>query len=44
MDANDRRSGGCAMGSLGEDVDVSNVTYSNVYTWYALRDAHRKLV
>lgn len=26
-------SGGCAMGSLGEDVDVSNITYRNVYTW-----------
>ncbi|EME43131.1 glycoside hydrolase family 28 protein [Dothistroma septosporum NZE10] len=26
-------SGGCAMGSLGEGVDVSNITYRNVYTW-----------
>ncbi|KAJ5175594.1 Rhamnogalacturonase A [Penicillium canariense] len=26
-------SGGCAMGSLGTDVDISDVTYRNVYTW-----------
>ncbi|KAJ5529817.1 hypothetical protein N7527_003210 [Penicillium freii] len=26
-------SGGCAMGSLGTDVDVSDITYRNVYTW-----------
>jgi rhamnogalacturonan hydrolase len=25
-------SGGCAMGSLGEGVDVSNITYRNIYT------------
>lgn len=25
-------SGGCAMGSLGQDVDVSNITYRNIYT------------
>lgn len=27
------RSGGCAMGSLGSDVDVSKITYKNIYTW-----------
>ncbi|KAJ6019920.1 hypothetical protein N7499_003779 [Penicillium canescens] len=26
-------SGGCAMGSLGTDVDVSDITYRNIYTW-----------
>lgn len=26
-------SGGSAMGSLGTDVAVSKITYSNVYTW-----------
>ncbi|KAF2764106.1 hypothetical protein EJ03DRAFT_392242 [Teratosphaeria nubilosa] len=26
-------SGGCAMGSLGADVDVSAITYRNIYTW-----------
>jgi len=26
-------SGGCAMGSLGEDTDISDITYKNVYTW-----------
>ncbi|CAG7986486.1 unnamed protein product [Penicillium salamii] len=26
-------SGGCAMGSLGSDVDVSDITYRNIYTW-----------
>ncbi|CRL18680.1 Glycoside hydrolase, family 28 [Penicillium camemberti] len=26
-------SGGCAMGSLGTDVDISDITYRNVYTW-----------
>lgn len=26
-------SGGCAMGSLGAGVDVSDITYRNVYTW-----------
>ena len=25
-------SGGCAMGSLGQDVDVSDITYRNIYT------------
>jgi rhamnogalacturonan hydrolase len=25
-------SGGCAMGSLGEDVDVADITYRNIYT------------
>ncbi|KAL1970633.1 hypothetical protein VTN77DRAFT_4277 [Rasamsonia byssochlamydoides] len=27
------RSGGCAIGSLGADVNVSNILYNNVYTW-----------
>jgi rhamnogalacturonan hydrolase len=26
-------SGGCAMGSLGADTNVSDITYKNVYTW-----------
>lgn len=26
-------SGGCAMGSLGADTDISDITYQNVYTW-----------
>ncbi|KAJ5968674.1 hypothetical protein N7501_004922 [Penicillium viridicatum] len=26
-------SGGCAMGSLGTGVDISDITYRNVYTW-----------
>ncbi|KAL1302987.1 hypothetical protein AAFC00_003303 [Neodothiora populina] len=26
-------SGGCALGSLGADTDISDVTYKNVYTW-----------
>ncbi|CAG8084822.1 unnamed protein product [Penicillium olsonii] len=26
-------SGGCAMGSLSTDVDISDITYRNVYTW-----------
>jgi rhamnogalacturonan hydrolase len=26
-------SGGCAIGSLGADTDISKITYSNVYTW-----------
>ncbi|KAI9372121.1 RGase A [Aspergillus egyptiacus] len=26
-------SGGCAMGSLGTDTDISDITYRNVYTW-----------
>lgn len=26
-------SGGCAMGSLAEDTDISDITYSNIYTW-----------
>lgn len=26
-------SGGCAMGSLGADTDISDITYKNVYTW-----------
>lgn len=26
-------SGGCAMGSLGSGVDISDVLYRNVYTW-----------
>ncbi|KAJ5681438.1 uncharacterized protein N7477_001378 [Penicillium maclennaniae] len=26
-------SGGCAMGSLGADTDISDVVYRNVYTW-----------
>ncbi|KAJ5300458.1 kinase-like domain-containing protein [Penicillium atrosanguineum] len=26
-------SGGCAMGSLGADTDISDVIYRNVYTW-----------
>ncbi|KAF9886448.1 hypothetical protein FE257_011480 [Aspergillus nanangensis] len=26
-------SGGCAMGSLGSDTDISNILYRNVYTW-----------
>ncbi|KAK3640495.1 hypothetical protein LTR56_011833 [Elasticomyces elasticus] len=26
-------SGGCAMGSLGADVNVSDITYKNIYTW-----------
>ena len=25
-------SGGCAMGSLGTDTDISDITYLNVYT------------
>lgn len=26
-------SGGCAMGSLGADTNISDITYNNVYTW-----------
>ncbi|KAG0153518.1 hypothetical protein PDIDSM_2171 [Penicillium digitatum] len=26
-------SGGCAMGSLGSGVDISDITYRNIYTW-----------
>ena len=26
-------SGGCAMGSLSTDVNISDVTYRNIYTW-----------
>lgn len=26
-------SGGCAMGSLGADTDISDITYKNIYTW-----------
>ncbi|KAI5364946.1 Putative glycoside hydrolase, family 28, pectin lyase/virulence factor [Septoria linicola] len=26
-------SGGCAMGSLGADTDISNITYRNIYTY-----------
>ncbi|KAI9646267.1 hypothetical protein NHQ30_005708 [Ciborinia camelliae] len=26
-------SGGCAIGSLGADTAISNITYNNVYTW-----------
>lgn len=26
-------SGGSAMGSLAEDTDISDITYSNIYTW-----------
>lgn len=26
-------SGGCGMGSLGEDTDISAITFRNVYTW-----------
>ena len=26
-------SGGCAMGSLGIDTEISDITYKNVYTW-----------
>jgi hypothetical protein len=26
-------SGGCAIGSLGADTDISKITYSNIYTW-----------
>ncbi|KAK4539712.1 hypothetical protein LTR36_010423 [Oleoguttula mirabilis] len=26
-------SGGCAMGSLGADTNISDITYQNVYTW-----------
>ncbi|CAI7602734.1 unnamed protein product [Penicillium glandicola] len=26
-------SGGCAMGSLGSDTNISDITYRNVYTW-----------
>jgi rhamnogalacturonan hydrolase len=26
-------SGGCAMGSLAADTDISDVTYRNIYTW-----------
>ncbi|KAB8069735.1 RGase A [Aspergillus leporis] len=26
-------SGGCAMGSLGADTDISDVVYRNIYTW-----------
>ena len=26
-------SGGCAMGSLSTDVDISDITYRNIYTW-----------
>ncbi|KAL4961270.1 putative extracellular rhamnogalacturonase [Aspergillus stella-maris] len=26
-------SGGCAMGSLGTDTDISDIVYRNVYTW-----------
>lgn len=26
-------SGGCAMGSLGADTDISNIIYQNIYTW-----------
>ncbi|KAL4897484.1 pectin lyase fold/virulence factor [Aspergillus ambiguus] len=26
-------SGGCAMGSLGEDTDISDILYRNIYTW-----------
>ncbi|KAE8144223.1 RGase A [Aspergillus avenaceus] len=26
-------SGGCAMGSLGADTNISDITYRNVYTW-----------
>ena len=28
-------SGGCAMGSLGTGTPISEITYRNVYTWYA---------
>ncbi|KAF5861748.1 hypothetical protein ETB97_012625 [Aspergillus alliaceus] len=27
------RSGGCGMGSLGKDTDISDITYRNIYTW-----------
>ncbi|KAF2753985.1 pectin lyase-like protein [Pseudovirgaria hyperparasitica] len=27
------RSGGCAMGSLGADTNISNIHYRNIYTW-----------
>ncbi|KAF7158324.1 hypothetical protein CNMCM5623_003093 [Aspergillus felis] len=26
-------SGGCGMGSLGADTDISDITYKNIYTW-----------
>jgi rhamnogalacturonan hydrolase len=26
-------SGGCGMGSFGEDTDISDITYKNIYTW-----------
>ncbi|KAJ5734076.1 rhamnogalacturonase rhgA [Penicillium malachiteum] len=26
-------SGGCAMGSLADDTDISDITYRNIYTW-----------
>lgn len=26
-------SGGCAMGSLGADTDITDILYRNVYTW-----------
>ncbi|KAL4975948.1 RGase A [Aspergillus desertorum] len=26
-------SGGCAMGSLGSDTDISDIVYRNIYTW-----------
>lgn len=26
-------SGGCAMGSLGADTNISDITYRNIYTW-----------
>jgi rhamnogalacturonan hydrolase len=26
-------SGGCGMGSLGKDTDISDITYRNIYTW-----------
>lgn len=26
-------SGGCGMGSLGADTNISDITYRNVYTW-----------
>lgn len=26
-------SGGCGMGSLGTETDISNIMYRNIYTW-----------
>ena len=37
-------SGGCAMGSLGSDTNVSDITYKNIYTWSSNQVSHVRLM